>query len=65
MSIFSSIQLRAKILIMLFLPMLGMTGFGVSTVLEKRDLAQRMDAMHQLSGLGVRASAVVHEAQKE
>ncbi|MBF0260706.1 MAG: nitrate- and nitrite sensing domain-containing protein [Magnetococcales bacterium] len=65
MSILRHIQLRTKILIMLFLPMLGMIGFGVTTVLEKQDLARRMDAMSQLSGLGVRASAVVHESQKE
>ncbi|GAB0057642.1 hypothetical protein SIID45300_01974 [Candidatus Magnetaquicoccaceae bacterium FCR-1] len=65
MSILRSIHLRTKILIMLFLPMLGMAGFGLTTVLEKQELARRMDAMNLLSGLGVRASAVVHESQKE
>ncbi|MEO5346792.1 MAG: methyl-accepting chemotaxis protein [Magnetococcus sp. YQC-9] len=65
MAILNQINLRTKIMIMLLLPMLGMTGFGVTNIIEKHQLVQRMEAMTQLSGLGVRASELVHESQKE
>ncbi|MBF0340011.1 MAG: methyl-accepting chemotaxis protein, partial [Magnetococcales bacterium] len=65
MSMLARLKLRTKIMLMLVLPMAGMTGFGIGGVLEKHRLAEQMDAMSTLSGLGVRISELVHEAQKE
>ncbi|MBF0176976.1 MAG: nitrate- and nitrite sensing domain-containing protein [Magnetococcales bacterium] len=60
-----NMRLRNKFLIMLVLPLSGLLWFGGAAVWEKMHLAQRMDAMESLTGLAVRISAVVHEAQKE
>lgn len=65
MSILNRLSLRLQILLMLILPMIGMIGFSVATVVEKHHLTRQMDAMALLSGLGVRISEVVHESQKE
>ncbi|MEO5334159.1 MAG: methyl-accepting chemotaxis protein [Magnetococcus sp. YQC-5] len=65
MSFLTHIKLRTKIYLVLFLPMVGMIGFGITGILEKHHLARQMESMSRLSGLGVRISAVVHEAQKE
>ncbi len=65
MSILGQIKLRTQILIMLFLPMAVMIGFGGAGIYEKHILMNRMEAMNGLSSLGVRISALVHELQKE
>ncbi|MBF0136700.1 MAG: methyl-accepting chemotaxis protein [Magnetococcales bacterium] len=61
----NDMRLRNKFLIMLTLPLLGLLWFGGVAVWDKMQLAGRMAAMESLTGLAVRISAVVHEAQKE
>ncbi len=65
MSLLNHIKLRSQIMLMLFLPMAAMIGFGVTGVISKHHLADQMKSMSLLSGLGVRISNVVHETQKE
>ena len=61
----SALTLKAKLTIMLLLPLTGLIIFGVQGVLSKQELSTRMESMSELSGLAVRISALVHETQKE
>ncbi len=65
MNILKSMTLKAKLTIMLLLPLAGLVVFGVQGVISKQDLKTNMDSMTELSGLAVRISALVHETQKE
>ncbi|MBF0285340.1 MAG: methyl-accepting chemotaxis protein [Magnetococcales bacterium] len=65
MSWLHDVKLRTKFIIMLALPLLGLLWFGGLAVYDKLHLFQRMEAMESLTGVAVRISAVVHEAQKE
>ncbi|MBF0183409.1 MAG: methyl-accepting chemotaxis protein [Magnetococcales bacterium] len=60
-----SLSLRAKFILMLFLPMFGLILFGVQGVLNKQALMNQMDAMNAVSKLAVLSSTLVHESQKE
>ena len=65
MSILQTVSLRAKFLIMLFIPLTALIFFGTRQVLEQQVISQRMATLDQLSNLGVRIGDLVHEIQKE
>ncbi|MBF0453778.1 MAG: methyl-accepting chemotaxis protein [Magnetococcales bacterium] len=65
MGLISSLTLRAKLSVMLLLPLAGLLLFGIQGVSIKQDMSSRMASMSELSGLAVRISAMVHETQKE
>nr|CRH05659.1 putative bifunctional Nitrate/nitrite sensing protein NIT, Methyl-accepting chemotaxis protein [Candidatus Magnetococcus massalia] len=59
------LSLATRFIIILLLPLLGLSWFGVQGVIAKHDLYIKMEEIQTLSGLAVRASAMVHETQKE
>jgi len=65
MKILANLSIRNKIFLMLIAPMLGLIYFSVHSVMEKADLASEMELVQPLSQLAVKASALVHETQKE
>ncbi|MBF0369311.1 MAG: nitrate- and nitrite sensing domain-containing protein [Magnetococcales bacterium] len=65
MGFLKNIQLSTKFFIMLLIPLLGLIIFGVQGVMDRQEMANRMTSMGELSGLGVRISALLHETQKE
>jgi len=65
MKILANLSIRNKIFLMLIAPMLGLIYFSVHSVMEKADLAAEMELVQPLSQLAVKASALVHETQKE
>ncbi len=61
----NNLPIRMKILAMLVAPILGLLYFSVSSVSERSQIVHEMDAIQPLSQLAVKASALVHETQKE
>ncbi|MEO5345400.1 MAG: nitrate- and nitrite sensing domain-containing protein [Magnetococcus sp. YQC-9] len=65
MNVFTNLKLNTRFLAMVILPLTGLIFFGAIGVWEKFALSRDMTRMEQLSGLAVRASALIHEVQKE
>ncbi|MCP5151554.1 MAG: nitrate- and nitrite sensing domain-containing protein [Ectothiorhodospiraceae bacterium] len=65
MSVLQSLSVRAKIYLLLAVPLLAVAFFAVHGVLQKQRTASDMEAVLALSELSVHASALVHETQKE
>ena len=65
MKLLQNISIRNKIILLLFLPVLGLIYFSIQAVMEKSQVAGEMESIQKLSQLAVRASALVHESQKE
>jgi len=60
-----NIKIRNKILLMVLMPLLGLVYFSYSEVSAKKELASKMEIVHEYAVLAVKASALVHELQKE
>ncbi len=65
MKFLKNLTIKTKILLLLIFPMLGLGYFGIYSVNEKMNVAAEMEAILPLSQLAVKASALVHETQKE
>ncbi|MBI3392504.1 MAG: bacteriohemerythrin [Nitrospirae bacterium] len=65
MSLLANIKIRNKLVVMLFFPLAGLLFFSVSGIWEKYRLAGEMKSLQAMSELAVKASALVHESQKE
>ena len=58
-------KVRNKLVLILLFPVAGLLYFAGTGIVEKRKLADEMQALQALSALAVRISALVHETQKE
>ncbi len=58
-------SIKAKLALMLVFPIIGLLYFSISGVLEKAATVSNLRTMQALSGLAVKSSALIHEAQKE
>ncbi len=65
MKIFTNLSIRMKILIMLIAPIAGLLYFSVSSVIEKDTVVSELESIQSLAQLAVKASALVHETEKE
>lgn len=65
MNFLNNISIRMKILLMLSLPLVGLIYFSFINVMDKSAVATEMNAVQSLSGLAVKAGALVHEMQTE
>ncbi|VAX07974.1 Methyl-accepting chemotaxis protein, partial [hydrothermal vent metagenome] len=65
MKILANLSIRNKIFLMLIAPMLGLIYFSVHSVMEKSSVSAEMETVQPLAQLAVKASALVHETQKE
>jgi methyl-accepting chemotaxis protein len=65
MKLLANLSIKMKLLLLALLPLLGLLYFAVSSVQEKWDVAAEIDRIETLSSFAVKASALVHETQKE
>ncbi len=65
MSMYSNLKIRSKILILVAIPVIGMAVFAGIQVANKMSVASEDEMLHELADLAVKASALVHEQQKE
>jgi methyl-accepting chemotaxis protein len=65
MSTLARLTIKAKLALLLVLPLVGLSYFSISDVREKAATVSDMEAMQMLSALAIKSSALVHEAQKE
>jgi len=60
-----NLSMRKKLIVMLFIPLLGLMFFAVVSVHDKIVTLRAMHDTRSLAQLAVRASGLVHEVQKE
>lgn len=65
MNIFANMSIKYKLALLALLPLLGLIYFSASNIQEKYHIEQQMTAIQDLSLYAVKASALVHETQKE
>ncbi len=65
MEFLSDLSIRNKLFLLIAVPLAGLLYFSIGSVLEKADDVGQMASLQELSELGVKISAVVHETQKE
>lgn len=65
MNIINNIKFRTKIIIMLFLPVVGLIYFSTNSIIEKYSDYTQMGTTHELSILCKKMGAYVHELQTE
>ncbi|NKB23218.1 MAG: hypothetical protein GKR87_02280 [Kiritimatiellae bacterium] len=58
-------SLRVKIIIILFIPLLGMSFSASQVVLEKHRIAKDMKKLVAIENLSIKISSLIHETQKE
>ena len=61
----NSLSLQNKLRILVIIPLVGMLWFSVQLIIQKYDLSHDMASLQQFAELSVKASALVHETQKE
>ena len=64
-SVLSRMPLRARLSLMLMLPILGLLYFSVSNVNDKLQRLNDLETTQLITTLAVKSSAVIHEVQKE
>jgi len=64
-NLLANLSIKAKILLMLIFPVGGLLFFSINTVLVKTEMVDNMNTIKPLAALAVKASALVHETQKE
>ncbi len=65
MNILKHLSVKMKILLLLVVPVTGMLFFSFQSVMDKSTIVDEMEAVKPLAELAVKASALVHETQKE
>ncbi|GMR08593.1 MAG: methyl-accepting chemotaxis protein [Gammaproteobacteria bacterium] len=65
MNILKHLSVKMKILLLLVVPVLGMLFFSIQSIIDKTTVVDEMTAVMPLAELAVKASALVHETQKE
>ncbi|MFQ5498969.1 MAG: methyl-accepting chemotaxis protein [Candidatus Zixiibacteriota bacterium] len=65
MSLLKNLSIGTKLAILVAVPAVGLLLYSGSAILEKTDLAGQMSEVGMLSDFAVKASALVHETQKE
>lgn len=60
-----NMRIRSQILLILALPMIGMIWFAGNAMVERLQVAQRMDRLQELAGFATRVGEVVHSLQLE
>ena len=61
----NNIKIKNKLILMLGLPLLYLFYLSTTGVMEKSRISAEMSSLQELSKLAVKASAVIHETQKE
>ena len=59
------LNLRNKIVLLTLVPLMALTYFSMTGLLDRYNLAGKMDKMEILAGIAKRSNALVHELQKE
>ncbi len=65
MVLLSNVKIKSKLMLMLGLPLLYLCYLSTTGVVEKSRISAEMSSLQELSKLAVKASAVIHETQKE
>ncbi len=65
MKFLENMSIKSKIYLLLSIPIMGLLFFSIYGVVAKRDTAIEMETIQTLTELSVKASALVHETQKE
>ncbi len=65
MKLIADLQIKYKLALMLFLPIVGLLFFAVHTVKEKADLAHEMSQLEELVQLSLKLSTIIHQIQHE
>ncbi|MDX9740682.1 MAG: nitrate- and nitrite sensing domain-containing protein, partial [Gammaproteobacteria bacterium] len=64
-TILNNLSIRNKIVLMMIFPILGVIYFAADGIINRQGLASEMATVHDLAGVAGKASAVVHETQRE
>jgi methyl-accepting chemotaxis protein len=65
MGFLEGLRFKNKLVVMLIIPLMGLTFYAVDGIAAKYRVAREMDTLKELSALAVKISALVHETQKE
>ncbi|MCW8831100.1 MAG: nitrate- and nitrite sensing domain-containing protein, partial [Gammaproteobacteria bacterium] len=65
MNFLSNLSIKIKLLLLALIPLLGLLYFAYIDIEDKWHISAEMDEIRILSDFAVKASALVHEAQKE
>jgi hypothetical protein len=65
LSFLKDIRIRSRVLIVVFLPLLGFLAFSGLTVVQQGGIASSMSELKTLADLAPEISSMVHELQKE
>ncbi len=65
LSTFRNIRIRTRVLLALFLPLMGLVGMSGYVLLERFETARDMAQVEAVAELATRISSVVHELQRE
>ena len=57
--------LKAKLILMVAVPLLGVAGFSINEILSQNKLSGEIDRVRVLARLSQRSSSLIHEMQKE
>src|SRR3989339_1505907 len=57
--------LKAKLILMVAVPLLGVAGFSINEILSQNKLSGESDRVRVLARLSQRSSSLIHEMQKE
>lgn len=60
-----NMRIRSQILLILALPMIGMIWFAGNAMIDRWQVAQRMDRLEYLAGYATRVGEVAHFVQRE
>ena len=65
MDFLSNLSIKVKLLLLALIPLLGLLYFAIIDIQDKWQISAEMDDIRNLSSFAVKASALVHETQKE
>lgn len=65
LAILTNLSIRNKIVLMLIFPILGVLYFAADGIINRQELASEMAKVHDLVNIAEKASALVHETQRE
>lgn len=65
MNFLSSLKMAHKLILMIFIPMVGLLYFSLTDLATSSDMLTKLESLQAQSSLSVKSSALVHELQKE
>jgi class 3 adenylate cyclase len=60
-----NLNISNKLALIVAVPMIGLISFTVNIALEKLEIVNKMNLLHELSDFAIKSNALIHELQKE